>query len=115
MPGTLVWQRSGLGDACQSGKMATPLNSFFFVFNFSLLPDYWVNIIILSKWCSGIACNWSSLGFCIIKRLAFSYPSCTFKVANSYGLSVRTTEFDLFHSITGVGPKSYGYNIILRV
>ena len=37
------------------------------------------------------------------------------KVANPYGLSVRTTEFDLFHSLTAVGPKSYGYNIILRV
>ena len=37
------------------------------------------------------------------------------KVANPYGLSVRTTEFDLFHSLTAVGPKSYGYKIILRV
>ena len=33
------------------------------------------------------------------------------KVANPYGLSVRTTEFDLFHSLTAVGPKSYGYKI----
>ena len=37
------------------------------------------------------------------------------KVANPYGLSVRITEFDLFHSLTAVGPKSYGYKIILRV
>ena len=37
------------------------------------------------------------------------------KVANLYGFSVRITEFDLFHSLTAVGPKSYGYKIILRV
>ena len=37
------------------------------------------------------------------------------KVANPYGLSVRTTEFYLFHSLTAVGPKSYGYEVILRV
>ena len=39
----------------------------------------------------------------------------TDKVANLYGFSVRITEFDLYHSLTAVGPKSYGYKIILRV
>ena len=29
---------AGLGDACQSDKMATLLNSLFFVFNISLQP-----------------------------------------------------------------------------
>ena len=29
MPGTVAWQRSGLGNACQSGTMATLLNSLF--------------------------------------------------------------------------------------
>ena len=43
------------------------------------------------------------------------YEPWVYKVANSYGLSVRITEFDLFHSLTAVGPKSYGYKIILRV
>ena len=38
-----------------------------------------------------------------------------YKVANPYGLSVRITEFDLFHSLTAIGPKSYGYKIILLV
>ena len=37
MPGSLTWQRSGLGDACQSGKMAPLLNSLFFVFKSLLL------------------------------------------------------------------------------
>ena len=41
--------------------------------------------------------------------------SLIIKVANSYGLSVRITEFDLLHSLTAVGPKSYGYKIILWV
>ena len=31
MSETLTWQQPGLGDACQSGKMATPLNALFFV------------------------------------------------------------------------------------
>ena len=31
---------TGLGDACQSGKMATPLISLFFVFKISLLRNY---------------------------------------------------------------------------
>ena len=42
MPGTVPWQQSGLGDACQSGKMATLLNSLFFVFNISFLSNYHV-------------------------------------------------------------------------
>ena len=45
----------------------------------------------------------------------FRNYSMMFKVANPYGLSVRITEFDLFHTLTAVGPKSYGYKIILRV
>ena len=32
MAGTLAWQRSGLGDACQSGKMATLKYIVFRVF-----------------------------------------------------------------------------------
>ena len=31
---------TGFGDACQSGKTATLLNSLFFVFESSLLPNY---------------------------------------------------------------------------
>ena len=80
MQGTLVLQRSGLCDTCQSGKMATLLNSLFFVFDFSLLPDYRVKYYdYIVKWCIGIACNRciSSLAFCIIKRLEFSYPRFT--------------------------------------
>ena len=54
-----------------------------------------------------------------IVQISVSYiigcTSRSIKVANPYGLSVRTTEFDLFHSLTAVGPISYGYNIILRV
>ena len=40
MPGTLTWHRSGIGDACQSGKMATWLRSLFFVIKISCLPNY---------------------------------------------------------------------------
>ena len=40
MPDTLARQRPHLGDACQSGEMATLLNSLFFVFKLSFLPKY---------------------------------------------------------------------------
>ena len=58
MPGTLAWQRPGLGDACQSGKMASLLNSLFFMFKILLLPNYRVKYDYIVKWCSGVACNW---------------------------------------------------------
>ena len=49
----------GLGDACQSGSMATLLNSLFFVFKILLLPNYRVKYCDhIVKWCSGVACNW---------------------------------------------------------
>ena len=55
MPGTLAWQRPGLDDACQSGNMVTLLNSLFFVFKLSLLPNYCVqyydyNVCKLVMW-----------------------------------------------------------------
>ena len=58
-----------------------------------------------------------SIKSCDFEITLIIYFSCIMgnKVANPYGLSVRTTEFDLFHSLTAVGPKSYGYKIILRV
>ena len=40
VPGTLAWQRPSLGDSCQNGKMATLLNSLFFMFKISFLPKY---------------------------------------------------------------------------
>ena len=52
--GHLVWSLTCLGDACQSGKMATLLNSLLFLFKMLPLPNYLVinydyNIV---KWCS---------------------------------------------------------------
>ena len=59
MPGTLAWQRPRLGDACQSGKMATLFNSLFFVFKISFLPNYRVKYYdYIVKWWSGVACKW---------------------------------------------------------
>ena len=47
-----------LGDACQSGKMATLLNSLFFMFKILFLPNYRVKYYdYIVKWCSGVACN----------------------------------------------------------
>ena len=58
MPGTLALQQSGLGDVYQSGKMASLLNSLFFVFKISLLPIYRVKYYdYCVKWYSGIVCN----------------------------------------------------------
>ena len=37
--------------------MAAQLNSLFFVFNISFLPNYHVKYYIV-KWCSLINCNW---------------------------------------------------------
>ena len=60
MPGTLEWQRYCLGDACQTGKMATLLNSSFFVFNISILPNYHVKcydyfaVVQHVKWCVSV-------------------------------------------------------------
>ena len=60
MPGTLVLQKPGLGDACQSGKMVILFNVLLFLFRISLLSDYRVKYYdyIIVKWCSGVACNW---------------------------------------------------------
>ena len=59
MPDTLAWQQSGLGDACQSANMAALLNSLFFVFTMSLLPNYCVTYYdYIVKWCSAIVCDW---------------------------------------------------------
>ena len=50
---------SGLGDACQSGKMAKLLNTLFFVFKISLLLNYHVKYYdYIVKWHSRIAGNW---------------------------------------------------------
>ena len=59
MPGTLAWQRPGLDDACQSGKMATLLNILLSVSKMLLLPDCRVKYYdYFVKWCSGVACDW---------------------------------------------------------
>ena len=51
--------RTGLGDACQSGNMSILLNSLFFVFKISFLPNYCVKYYdYIVKWYSGVACNW---------------------------------------------------------
>ena len=70
MPGTVAWQRQGLGDACQSDKMATLLNSLFLEFQISFL-NYRVKYFdFIVKWCSRIACNWcASMDFGIISAL----------------------------------------------
>ena len=54
-----TWQRPSLGDACQSGKMATLLNSLFLVFKISVVLNYSVKYYdyILKWWC-GAAGNW---------------------------------------------------------
>ena len=58
MPGTfksLVWQRRSLGDSCQTENMAALLNSLFFVFKMSILPEYRVKYYdYIIKWCRGI-------------------------------------------------------------
>ena len=59
MPDTLAWQRAGLRDTCQSVKMATLLNSLFFVVEISFLPNYSVKYHdYIVKRCSRTACNW---------------------------------------------------------
>ena len=69
---TLARQRPRLGDACQSGKMASLLESLFFVFRISLLPNYRVNYYdYIVKWCSGIPCNW-----CVSLDIALKAVMC---------------------------------------
>ena len=47
------------GDTCRSGKMAILLNSLYFMFNISFLPNCSVNYYgYIVKWSSGIACDW---------------------------------------------------------
>ena len=60
MPGTLAWPRVDIGDAYQSGEMATLLNSRFFVFKILFLPIYSVKYYdyFVVKLCKGLACNW---------------------------------------------------------
>ena len=59
MSGTMVWQRPDIGDACQSGKIATLLISICFVFNISLLPNYRVKYYECDAvQCMRVACNW---------------------------------------------------------
>ena len=49
-----------LGDAA-SRKMATLMNSSFFVLKISLLRNYRVKCYdYIVKWCSGIVCDWSA-------------------------------------------------------
>ena len=62
LPSTYVaWQRRSLGDGCESRKMATPMNTLFFVFKISLLRNYHVKYYdYIVKWCSGITCDWSA-------------------------------------------------------
>ena len=71
MPATLARQRPRLGDACQNGKMATLLNSIFFVFEMLFPPNYRVKYYdYIVKWCSGITCNWCvSLDIAVILAL----------------------------------------------
>ena len=71
----LAWQRSGTGDACQIGKMATLSNSLFYMFKNSLLSKYCVKYCdYMVKWCSGrpIACNWCVSGYC--SNFSFNMP-----------------------------------------
>ena len=58
------------GDTFQCGKMATLLNSLFFVFK-SFLPNYRVKYYdYIVKWCNGVACNWCvSLDIALILAL----------------------------------------------
>ena len=72
MPGMLARQRLGFGDAC--GDMAPLLNSFFFMFKISFLPNYRVKYYdYIVKWCSGVACNLClSLDIALILALRFS-------------------------------------------
>ena len=58
MPDTLAWPLLGLGDACQSGKMATLLNAVFVMLKKNCLPNYRVKYYAyILKRCSGVACN----------------------------------------------------------
>ena len=72
MPSTLAWQKPGLGDACQSGKMVILFNALLFLFRISLLSEYrekYYDYIIV-KWCSGVACYWYvSLDIAIVLAL----------------------------------------------
>ena len=100
MPSKLAWQRPGLGDACQSGKMATLLNSLlFFVFKISLLTNYGVKYYdYIVKWCSGIACNWcASLDVGLILALT--------KDSNS--LAVEDSEHDDNYTDKDIIPHNY--------
>ena len=81
-PGTLARQRPGIGDACQSGKMATLLNSLFFVFKISLLPNYLVKYYdYIVKWCSGVEYNWCiSLYMGLILALTTTFSTVSYLI-----------------------------------
>ena len=87
MPDMLAWQWSGLGDACQSAKMAPLLNSLFFpCLKFRCCVRYYDYIV---KWCSGIVCNWCvSLDIALILALSF-YQSSLVSVAVGHGCGAR--------------------------
>ena len=52
MPVSLARLRPRLGDTCQSGEMATLLNSLSFVFNISFPPNYRVKYYDYNgNWC----------------------------------------------------------------
>ena len=61
-------------ELIQSGKMATLLNSLFFVFKISLLPNYHFTYYdYVLKWCNGVTCNWCvSLDIGLILALTYS-------------------------------------------
>ena len=59
MPATLILPQRSLGCSCQTGNMAALLNSLFFVFKISFLPNYRAKYYdYIVKWCRGVACNW---------------------------------------------------------
>ena len=89
MPDTLAWQRLRLGDACQSGKVAALLKSFFSGLEFLFLPNYRANYydMIIVKWCSGIACNWCvSLDIALMLALKPLAPKSPDSAARSSAL-----------------------------
>ena len=47
MSATLIWPRRSIGSSFQIGKMASLLNSLFFVFKISFLPKYRVIFIVI--------------------------------------------------------------------
>ena len=66
--GHVVLQRSGIDDACQSGKMVTLLNSLFFVFKIPIFWDSfytWTRYTYLILLWFNTSLLYSSLCFCL--------------------------------------------------